>query len=202
LAKQTKLAKLPLFLALGAGILAPSLASAVTRTIYFTQSARNVTVEGIGEAATSTCRIILSNPSNQNQSYTLVIRASATGTGAGGATLSEGAGCSTSGGVITCTGSLAGDTNASASFTISYPPYPTRGSGTFAGSQTVICSGHIVATDPGGGNPGFLMAGGSILTFTESGALQTTNSTGGVTFFAGQAVYSQLPISINGGRPF
>lgn len=175
-------------------------AQAISRTVYFTQSGRNVTTLGLGETARGSCRITISNPSSQSQTYSLTVTANATNSAAGAATLTanDAACASLGGGRFTCeTHTL---TNGqSHSYTFSFPVYPVRAT-IAAGQQVTTCSGSITANDVG--NPGFLLGSGSLLTFTESGAIQTQNATGGMDQFGGQALYTQLPLVINRGKPF
>lgn len=183
--------------------IAPHAAFGVSRTIYFSQSARNLTTEGLGNTARGNCRITITNPSAQSQTYLLTVSVVASGTAAasGNATLTSATGggsCGGSPGAYSCgTHTLAAGGNHT--YIFSYPIYPTRPT-IITGIQYEACSGSIVANDTT--NPGFLLASGALLTFSEGGNMQTVNSTGGTFTFAGQAIYSQLPITINRGKPF
>ena len=174
-------------------------ANAVSRTVYFTQSGRNLTTDGLGESVSGLCRITISNPSTQSQTFLLAVTANATQTAAGAATLTSGT-CSSGGsGTFSC-GTTTLAANGSSTFVFTYPAYPTRLGGTTTAQQIVSCSGSITANDST--NPGFLIATGALLSFTESGGIRTQNATGGTTSFTGQAIFTQLPIAINRGKPF
>ena len=176
-------------------------AEATTRKVYFNQSGRNVSDKGMGSSAQSSCRITLSNPSSQSQDYVLNITASISGTAAAAptatTTTSEICASASSSGSSTnfsCSGTLAAA--GTVTKTIMYPAFPAN----TAGVQTLICAGYVQATDSGS-TPGFLAASGNLITFTESGSVDTTASTGSTTF-NGYAIYTQLPIQINRGKPF
>jgi hypothetical protein len=164
-------------------------AMANTRSVYFTQTARNTSTNGLQSAAQARCRIIISNPSSAAQEYSATITANATGTAAGAAS-----------GSATSIGWTALAAGAVVQLEYVYPSYPARPTVT-SGSQVVICSGTINARNAVAGTPGFVIASGMLRIFSEAALLSTTVMTG-VTTFGGQAVFSQMPIIINSQRPF
>lgn len=182
-----------------AGILLPLFASsalAATRTVYFSQTGRNTTVQGIASAVSSTCVITLTNTSGVNQTYAITMSGTNTGTKVSGA---GGTFTNTAPAGVSLTGqSLAN--NASANHTITFQSYPARAN-VETGSQLLVCSGSITVDDPTPATPGFITASGVLVTFVEAGELTTTSVTGGG-LWNGFAVFSQVPMMINGGRPF
>lgn len=190
-------------------------AEAATRTAYFNQSGQNRTVNGISADATSSCRITISNPSGQDQTYVLRMSASsldswslAGPTAAQGANFGSavptGSASFTGGSCPNCSGTLPAGT--SVTITYNFSPYPQRHHPTTpvtTGTQKLRCSGSIEATDSN--QPGFLVANGTLVTFVESTKMSTDGVTGGSTAqaqFGGMAVYTQVPISVNKGKPF
>ncbi len=188
-------------------------AHAATRTAYFNQSAQNKTTNGLANpGGQSYCRITISNPSNVAQQVT-ALKVSITsldswnggdaGTPQGGAYSSltnttgvTGASCSTD-----CAATLAA--GSSVTFVFAFTAYPPKSGGVTAGYQKLRCSGSIVAVDSG--QPGFLVATGVLVSFVESTKISTDGITMGSptdTEFGGMAVYTQVPISINRGKPF
>lgn len=200
------------------------LSEAATRTAHFTQSGRNVTEVGLGENATSNCRITLANASSVSQNFSLSIRLQVTGTHANSSPTFDTTNSKyTTGGTPTCgvsTDSSSGTTasgsasharecsgtlapNVGVTFAFNYPTYSKKADGTTAGVQTISCSGTITASDPTSSNPGFLLGTGNLTIFSESGELETDSTTGGGTIdFGGQGVFSQIPIAINRSKPF
>lgn len=188
---------------------------AATRTAYFNQSAQNRTVNGISADAVSSCRITISNPSGQNQTYVLRMSASSLDSwSASGPTAAQAAGFNSAtptgsasystGSCPNCSGTLPAGT--SITITYNFTTYPRRLHATTpvtSGTQKLRCSGSIEATDSS--QPGFLVADGSLVTFVESTRMSTDGVTGGSTqqaLFGGMAVYTQVPISVNKGKPF
>lgn len=164
-------------------------AEAATRTVHFSQVGRNRTTQGLGEPARSTCRITISNPSSVSQNITFNWDVRAEGVGSGPAAPSP----NTNSVTLSANGG-------SQVWLFSYNEYPDNTT-VEDGSQELICSGTIVASDPTGSNPGFVIASGVLTTFVESGEVQTENATG-ASVFGGFAVYTQVPITINRGSPF
>lgn len=192
-------------------------ARAVDRTVFFVATGTNRTTYGLSTTAGSTCRIILSNPSGQTQTFTIKpnvqsLDPTSASWQAIPATNPLTAGvnpnCSgTSGGatVSSCTSSsIVGSIPASGSVTIifAFNGYQPRSAGATwqTASQTLRCSGSILAQDSS--QPGYLLASGVLVTFTESAAMHTDATTGGTKTFGGMAVYSQVPIVINRSKPF
>lgn len=190
-------------------------AQAATRTAYFNQSGQNRTVNGISADATSSCRITISNPSGQDQTYILRMSASsldswaaAGPTTAQNATFSSatpsGTASYTAASCPNCSGTLPAGT--SITITYNFSTYPQRHHATTpvtTGTQKLRCSGSIEATDTT--QPGFLVANGTLVTFVESTKMSTDGVTAGNTEqaqFGGMAVYTQVPISVNKGKPF
>jgi hypothetical protein len=193
----------------------PIHANAATRTAYFNQQGMNRTINGIAQpGATSTCRITISNPSQQAQTYTLRMSVSSLDSWAGGdsgtsrngsytapATSTGSATMSNACASNACTGSL--PSNSSITITYSFQRYLSRYENLLTGYQKLRCSGSIEAVDTT--QPGFLVASGVLVTFVESTKMQTEGVTGGSTAtasFGGMAVYTQVPITINKGKPF
>lgn len=98
----------------------------------------------------------------------------------------------------TPTGAINGTLNvgdAPLTYTFTYPSVPAS---TPNAAQEVVCSGTVVATD--GAQPGFLLASGVLITFVESGEMETEGTTTAI--YGGMAVYTQVPVAINRGQPF
>lgn len=197
----------------GMGLLIPC-AEAATRTAYFNQSGQNKTVNGLADpGAQSTCRVTINNPSNVPQDYKLAMNVSSLDSWAGGdsgtpvtgsyrETNADGTPPTLSSGKWT--GSLAAGETVTVVYQFS--AYPSRRNATYpttTGYQKLRCSGSIEASDSA--QPGFLVATGILVTFVESTKMSTDGVTGGSTQnveFGGMAVYTQVPIAINRGKPF
>lgn len=198
--KQAKIWALTLFMA----AVSSQGAVAAQRTVYFTQTARNTTTEyPLREAVFSHCRLTVSNPSTTSQNITISMNvhsptASSSGawsaTGAGNASVPSGFSGSNPGSITT---SLAA--GASATYEFRYPAFPANQAWRF---QQLICAGSIVATDPTDSTPGYLTAGGTLSTFNSTGALQTDGAPMGTTMYHGMAIFTQVPVAVNRGRPF
>ncbi|MCO5142443.1 MAG: hypothetical protein M9962_05065 [Oligoflexia bacterium] len=171
---------------------------AASRTVHFTAVARNTTTQGLSEAATGcNCVITVSNPSSVSQTYQLDISSS---TGSVGSTAAlNGSYTKSSGPALGASKSLAANATDIyvLDFNANYPASPTVG----AGYQNLTCAGSILVSDPSAGNPGFIVATGTLTSFTEAGGLHTEGTTGDAQF-KGFAVYSQSPVFINQGKPF
>lgn len=172
---------------------------AATRTAYFTAVGRNEVIYGIGDAATSRCTVTITNNSSVNQTVSLNLTYTSSGTASNGASLA------TAGSANNV--DLSVNAGATRSHTVSYTAFPTSVSGCrptgtpcVTGTQEVICQGTITATDATGNN-GFVIATGTLVTFVESGRMTTLTATG-QSYFGTQAVYTQTPIFINRGKPF
>lgn len=185
-------------------------AQAASRTAYFNQTGQNKTVNGLASpGGQSSCRITVSNPSGQDQRFTLTVSVNSIDSWGSGTSACASATAQTSGTVTGGTASCAGGssttlaTNASITFTFNYSAYPHRSTLT-AGTQKLRCSGSIAADDVS--QPGFLVASGVLVTFVESTKMSTDGVTSGgsptATEFGGMAVYTQVPITINRGKPF
>lgn len=197
------------------GFLIPC-AEAATRTAYFNQSGQNKTVNGLADpGAQSTCRITINNPSSVPQDYRLAINVSSLDSWAGGDAGTPVTGSYRETNVdasVTAptlsSGKWAGSLPAGGTVTVVYQfsAYPSRKNATYpttTGYQKLRCSGSIEATDSA--QPGFLVATGILVTFVESTKMSTDGVTGGSTQnveFGGMAVYTQVPIAINRGKPF
>ncbi len=183
-------------------------AKAVTRVVYFNGSGTNRTVEGLSAAATSTCKITLSNPSSVSQTYIINASPTSINNWSGGSatvtiaasapTLVSGSGAC----AATCTGTLTAGQSVTVSY--SYTAFPARPAGitAFSGKQQLRCTGSITASDVTPTNPGFLIASGTLITFVETARMNTDSTTGGTTLFGGIAIYTQVPIAINRSKPF
>lgn len=181
--------------------LLPSVGIAATRTAYFNQSGLNKTINGLAQAGMSTCRITINNPSNKSQTYTVTANITSLDSWNGGDAGTPVSGSLASG---SSTGTL--NQNETATLVFNFSTYPHRNHGTYptqAGYQKLRCSGSIVATDVD--QPGFLVASGVLVTFVESTKMSTDGVTSGSTAtaqFGGMAVYTQVPVTINRGKPF
>lgn len=169
----------------------PSLAA--QRKIYFTQAGQNATVNGLSSTAQSTCTISIRNSSSVSETFILSVTANASGTGAGAAT--NPAGNTT---VPYSTGTVTIASGLTQIYTFTYVTFPAS----TVGSQVLVCSGSITADDSAAGSPGYLVASGKLVTFVESGTISSSGTTAGSSVLKNFAVYTQLPITINGGRPF
>lgn len=170
----------------------PLSAEAATRKVNFFQIGINRTINGLGSAVSNlTCIITITNVSAVSQQIRYTFSVSAAGTGSGVATLA-----SPPSNPFTLTAGT------SQSLTYSYPSYPAR-PGTTAGTQTLTCAGEIEAVDSTPTTPGFVIANGSMMTFIEGGQISSSLAmSGGGNLTGNQAIYTQIPISINKGRPF
>lgn len=170
-------------------------AHAATRTVYFDQTAVNTSVNGFSSTATAKCTILLNNPSAYGQTITMKVYATATGTGAGNATAT---GFTGSNPLELSSTSLASGTQLK--YDIVYPVFPAN---TASVQQRLFCRGEITATDTADATPGFVVANGVLLTFSEASAMQTIATSGGAReVFKGNLVYTQIPLTINRGKPF
>lgn len=162
-------------------------AEAAQRRVYFSSVGRNTITSSasLDYPAKGTCTLTVTNPSSSIQTFTLddtsVPSVTPTFTANGGASCSG----------TTCT--LAGTQSA----TIAWD-FGDQSTGPL--TQTVTCSGSILAADQTATNPGFLVAGGSLVTFVESQFKSTYDVTS--TSVNRQPIYSQTPISVNSGKPF
>jgi hypothetical protein len=184
-------------------------AAATDRTIYFVSTGQNRTVTGLTAAAQSFCRVTITNPSSVQETVTVKATVQSVDGWTGSSSYVSGNLGTTpitgSGSISSCAGpaSCAVVLNGNASVTINYsftayPPKPTA----TQTNQFLRCSGSIVAQDTGG-SPGFVIASGVLVTFTESSQMHTDSTTGQTSAtFGGIAVYSQIPITINRGKPF
>lgn len=188
-------------------------AHAATRTAYFNQSAQNKTTNGLADpGGQSYCRITISNPSNVEQRVS-AMKVSITsldswGGGPSGtpqagsySSLTNTSGVTAASCATDCVATLGA--GSSVTFVFAYSAYPTKSGGVTNGYQKLRCSGSIVAEDTG--QPGFLVATGVLVSFVESTKISTDGITMGSptdTEFGGMAVYTQVPISINRGKPF
>lgn len=190
---------------LALGLLASISAQATDRTVYFVATGTNRTSQGLGAAATSTCRIIISNPSSYDETFKMTNTVQSLDPGSSSYT-TVGTPSVTAGGSCPNSSSCSGTVTAGSSVTItfSFTPFLPRSTagGAWVGalSQTLRCSGSILVHDTT--QPGFLIASGQLVTFVESSAMHTDASTGGSKTFGGIAVYSQVPIVVNRGKPF
>lgn len=172
-------------------VFAPMSVEAATRTVYFSQPGRNVTYDkGLGQQAISECRIYVSNPSTTTQTFRIVAKAEAAASGD-----FPGVATPPAVGPHTLTG------GARLSFTMVFPTF-LAGAANRDKKQQLLCSGSIEVSDASDGSPGYLIAGGTLTTFTTSGTLQTTGATTGATLGGGTAIFTQIPITINRGKPF
>lgn len=162
-------------------------ASAAQRMVYFSAVGRNTisSTSGLDYTAKGTCTLTITNPSASIQTFTLT----STATPAGSPTATPNGGASCTG--LSCT--LA----ATQSATISWDFGDQQAGPT---TQTVSCSGSILGADQTATNPGFLVAGGTLVTFVESQFKSTYETT--KTSVNRQPIYSQTPISVNSGKPF
>lgn len=182
-------------------LMIPSESFAATRTAYFNQSGLNKTINGLSEDGMSTCRITINNPSNKSQTYAVTANISSLDSWNGG---DSGTPVSGSLGSGSASGTLAA--NATVTLVYNFSSYPNRNHTTYptqSGYQKLRCSGSIVATDVD--QPGFLVASGVLVTFVESTKMTTDGVTAGSTAtaqFGGMAVYTQVPVTINRGKPF
>jgi hypothetical protein len=200
-----------IFLAWGLflGLLLPNISLGATRTVYVDGFTNASSTNGYTANANAKCIILLNNPSPSQQSVTLTMYVYATNVGSGNATAVTsnpsatiwtnpigGAGVNP----FTATNVLL-DTvspNNKVKYEFTYPAFPSS----ITGQQVLICRGTIVATDSSAAAPGFVVASGTFLTFSEASAMQTSGVTSASTSFQGNAVFSQMPITINRGRPF
>jgi len=188
------------YLTLVALLLASAPAMAAQRTVYFNATGTNRTSDGLSARATSTCKITISNPSNQTEVYTI----DATPTSIdewNGAGAVAAAGTGTGG----CLSGCALAPGGSVTITYSYNFFPTRSDtpNGISKRQELRCSGKITVTDQS--QPGFLLASGVLVTFVESARMHTDATTTGTlstNIFGGIAVYTQIPIPINRSKPF
>lgn len=185
--------KIPALLLLASACMFTQDASAVTRQVYFGQIGVNSTSIGVSTAVDNiTCIITLTNVSTSVQEYNYDFTVNATGTGAGAPV----GGSSPVNNGSTWTALAAG---ATLSLTFIYPAFPA----TTVGSQTLQCRGRISVRDQNAATPGFAIANGTLLTFIEGGSINSTLSmSGGRAVRGAQAIYTQVPISINKGKPF
>lgn len=179
-------------------------AFATNRTVYFVATGVNRTQTGLSSTAQSYCRITVSNPSTVQESVTLSTSAGSIDGWTGSAAFNPATVSSTAGsGVGTCTVSSCAITlSAGSSATINYAftVFPAKPTGSNQ-VQALRCSGSVLVSDTGG-SPGFVIANGILVTFTESSQMHTDSTTGGTATFGGTAVYSQIPIVINRAKPF
>ncbi len=184
-------------------------AKAATRTAYFTATGTNRTTIGLSAQATSTCKISVSNPSTQSQTVSINIAANSLDSwnGSASSTLDanqtdyklDGVACGSS----TCTTTLA--QGATTTMTVSYAAFHAKSDATSGANsqQQLRCSGNISVSDASAGQVGYIIASGVLTTFVESSIVQTDASTSGAqNTFGGVAVYTQVPITINRGKPF
>lgn len=186
-------------------LLVPILAFAATRTVYLDGFATATSTNGFTAAATARCIILLNNPSSVQQTVEMSIYAYSTGAGAlaGNATPPTGYGWVAAGGAagssastLTATLNATGSSGSSARYEFTYPTYPAS----TTTPQVLICRGTFKANDVS--QPGYVLATANLITFSEASAMQTMGVTGASTSFKGNAVYSQIPISVNRGKPF
>ncbi|MGZ6468436.1 MAG: hypothetical protein ACXWQJ_14145 [Bdellovibrionota bacterium] len=180
-------------------------AQAATRTAYFDQSGVNSSITGFSQANTARCRISISNPSSADQIFTLIVYATSTNAPTANGSL---AGTAPTGwvgspsGNFANPGTLTGITvqknGGMVTYDFTYPALTTGANQT----QYVFCRGSISVQDAASGTPGFLVASGVLVTFSESSVQQTTGMTTATTAFGGTAIFSQIPVSINRGKPF
>jgi len=156
------------------------------RVAHFDASGTNtIRTTRIFTATSSSCMITITNASTgtSSQTFTLNITATYNGTAA---TLPDG---------TTRAGTLApGDTVV---HFLNYAAIPAN----TIGNQNLVCKGSITVQDADSTVSGFLIASGTLGTFTENGAAQITSGTGSA-LFEGSLSTSQIPISIGEGRPF
>ena len=168
----------------------PTEALAATRTVYFSQTGRNIatTAGGVGTTVRSVCRITVSNPSSSRQLISVQLNGAATVAFTGNASPSHN----------TTDEELNTTTTTSRVYSIDYPNF-TAGT---AATQQLICKGQITVKDPTGEGPGYVVATGTLTTFTASGTIQTAGTPGGAPVLGGPAVFTQIPVAINRGKPF
>ena len=160
-----------------------------TRTIFFSATGTNRTQDGLAKTTSSTCKITISNPSSVSQNYTLTVDASSKNIW--NSTTTSASGSSPVTGTLTASNSI--------TYTWTYTSYPTKA--TAANSrQELRCSGNIAVSDVS--TPGFVIASGVLATFVESARMQTDSTTGGTMTFGGIPVFTQVPVTINGGKTF
>lgn len=192
--------------------LAPREAGAASRTVYFNASGVNRTTKGLATTSTvnSTCRLVISNPSGKAQSFAITSNvssidppsASTTNASLASSPSTSGAATVSACTVSACSGSLPGTAGGSSvSITYTYTAYPSITSVT-AGKQVLRCSGSIKITDTAPASPGYVLASGTLVTFSESSQMHTANTTSSSSAFGGMPVYSQIPIAINRSKPF
>lgn len=164
---------------------------AATRTIYFSQTGRNVATSagGVGSPVQSFCRITISNPSTQSQQISIRLEGVSTGSFPSNPVSNPPQ--------IGNNVSLAGNATLIYSFA-----YPTFTAGT-PGTQQLLCKGQITAADPTSSGPGYVVATGTLTTFNASATIQTTGVPGAPPpVLGGPAVFTQIPVAINRGKPF
>jgi hypothetical protein len=193
--------------ALGSLFLFSGGAQAASRTVYFNATGTNRTSEGLSENANSTCTIVVTNPSSASQTFTLKTTVQAINEFDGshafttsGISVSQ-AGCTVTG----CASEIALSANGgSVTITFTYKTFPKRPSTTqYTHSQTLRCTGSITAKDVSASAPGYVVASGTLNTFIESAKMHTDSATSESTnLFGGVAVWTQIPIAINRGKPF
>lgn len=181
------------------GSLAPLNGFSATRTVYFDQTAVNTSVHGFSSATTSRCTVVINNPSGQSQDITMSIYASAESSVAamaGNAVAVPTTGFSGTSPIVLSSQNI--PSTQSKKYDFDYPTFPAL----TAGQQQLFCRGSITVTDTNPANPGFVVASGLILSFTESSIVQTVGASVGATAFGGSVVFTQVPLSINRGKPF
>jgi len=199
-------------LLLGVSLLACSFcdsAWAISRTVYFVTSGINRTQVGMSSSAQSYCRLTINNPSSVTETVAITssVQSIDAWTGSTGSyvtgvldTTAPTGGAS----VGACTVSSCSATlprNSTVTINYKFTAYPDHTQAT-ASSQSLRCSGSIQASDSTG-TPGFLIASGVLMTFTESSQMHTDASTAGTgPTFGGIPIYSQVPLVVNRGKPF
>lgn len=198
-------------------------AEAVVRRVYFTQTGRNTAPEALSNMATrpvyqSVCTMYITNPSSVSQTFDLAMtltgstiytsRGPYSASPATGTTAFTSASCVPAGVTapnlapvcsISVTGISVAAGATSAAYVVRAPEYHFNG----IGQQDVICSGSVTATDPIPASPGFLIATGTMNTFSASSRLLLSSATNAAMGSqARQAIYIQVPVAVNEGRPF
>jgi hypothetical protein len=202
---STSRAKWNLFIASALSLMAigPLSADAASRTVYFNAVGTNRTQDGLADDVNSTCKITISNPSSQTETWSIETTATSIDPWTSATPQGVKSSASSSGCFTGC--SLAA--NGSVTLTYTYKNFPKRDTvhtaagAPWAYAQQLRCSGKITVSDAGT-QPGFLIANGVLVTFVESSRMHTDAATGGTATFAGIAVWTQIPIAINRSKPF
>jgi hypothetical protein len=160
---------------------------AATRDVYFSAVGRNYVKTGVTSATSSRCAITIFNNSNVEQQYKLNMDASFSKINANANVQAPTRPAYASWSVIAA--------GSSVTQTTIFDPIPQN---TANQTQDVNCAGTLTVIDTT--TPGFVTASGALLTFYESGAQATLTST--TQNYGQQAVFTQVNVPINNGKPF